>query len=62
MGQANPHGMPERRHSLGVLLEFRPWMLALAVLLACAIGLAVMDELSRDRAVWAQADQAAAGR
>lgn len=57
MGQPNPPGAPYRRLSLGALLEFRPWMLALAVLLACAIGVAVMNQLSRDRAVWAQANQ-----
>lgn len=30
------------------LLEFHPWMLAMAVFLGCAIGVAVMEQL-RDR-------------
>jgi hypothetical protein len=36
-----------------VLLEFRPWMLALAVFLACALGVAVMEHF-RDTSMWAQ--------
>ncbi len=36
------------------LLEFRPWMLALAVLLACALGIAVMEQVGDARAIWAQ--------
>lgn len=35
------------------LLEFRPWMLALAVFLACAIGIAIMEQV-RQEPVWAQ--------
>jgi hypothetical protein len=38
----------------GDLLEFRPWMLALAVFLACAIGIAIMEQV-RQEPVWAQA-------
>ncbi len=36
------------------LLEFRPWMLALAVFLACALGIAVMEQFDDARALWAQ--------
>ena len=36
------------------LLEFRPWMLALAVFLACAIGIAVMEQVRDAREMWAQ--------
>jgi hypothetical protein len=41
------------------LLEFKPWMLALAVLLACALGIAVMQQFD-GRAMWAQATPAPA--
>jgi len=36
------------------LLEFRPWMLALAVFLACAIGIAIMEKARDARSMWAQ--------
>ncbi len=36
------------------LLEFRPWMLALAVFLACALGIAVMEQFRDTGAMWAQ--------
>jgi hypothetical protein len=36
------------------LLEFRPWMLALAVLLGCALGIAVMEQVRDARSIWAQ--------
>lgn len=36
------------------LLAFRPWMLALAVLLGCALGVAVMEELRSPSVMWAQ--------
>ena len=36
------------------LLEFRPWMLALAVFLACAIGIAIMEQARDARSMWAQ--------
>lgn len=39
------------------LLEFRPWMLALAVFLACALGIAVMEQFRDGRAFWAQVTQ-----
>lgn len=48
---------PEPRHrALGPrdLLEFRPWMLALAVFLACAIGIAIMEQVRTPRELWAQ--------
>ncbi len=36
------------------LLEFRPWMLALAVFLACALGIAVMEQFRDGGSMWAQ--------
>ncbi len=38
------------------LLEFRPWMLALAVFLACALGIALMEQFRDGRDLWAQAE------
>ncbi len=38
------------------LLEFRPWMLALAVFLACALGIAVMEQFREGGVLWAQAE------
>jgi hypothetical protein len=35
------------------LLEFRPWMLALAVFLACAIGITIMEQVREARDMWA---------
>jgi hypothetical protein len=43
------------RGSQGEFLPFRPWMLALAVLVACALGVAIMEDLRAPRDVWAQA-------
>jgi hypothetical protein len=46
------------------LLEFRPWMLAAAVFLACALGIAIMERFD-GRVMWAQAEpqqQAQQGR
>jgi hypothetical protein len=43
-----PRGQPEE------FLPFRPWMLALAVLLACALGVAIMEDLRAPRDMWAQ--------
>jgi hypothetical protein len=40
------------------LLEFHPWMLALAVFLACAIGIAVMEQLRERPPMVAQATPA----
>ena len=36
------------------LLEFRPWMLAVAVFLACVLGIAVMEQFRDGRTEWAQ--------
>ncbi len=44
------------------LLEFHPWMLALAVFLACAIGIGVMEQLRERPQMVAQATPAAARR
>jgi hypothetical protein len=45
------------------LLEFKPWMLALAVFLACALGVAVMEQFREASSIWAQATpQGAAAR
>lgn len=41
-------------------LAFRPWMLGAAVLLACAIGIGIME--LRRPVMWAQADQQAPAR
>jgi uncharacterized membrane protein len=52
----------ERRTRRGLLarleelLEFHPWMLALAVFLGCAIGIAVMEQVRHQpQALYAQA-------
>jgi hypothetical protein len=42
------------------LLEFKPWMLALAVFLACAIGITVMEQFRDARSMWAHAAQVGA--
>jgi len=41
-------------------LPFRPWMLAAAVLLACALGVAVMERSSSD--LWASRGSPAGAR
>ena len=47
---------PERsRGRTDEFLPFRPWMLALGVLLACALGIAIMEDLRAPRDMWAQA-------
>ena len=43
------------RGSQDEFLPFRPWMLALAVLLGCALGVAIMEDLRAPREMWAQA-------
>jgi len=64
-GQHRPEGTQPsaprsgRRLIPAALLEFRPWMLALAVFLACAIGIAVMEQSRDDGAMWAQAGRTA---
>jgi hypothetical protein len=47
----DPRNMPGYAKGL---LEFRPWMLALAVILACALGVAVMEQFRDGRSMWAQ--------
>lgn len=44
------------------LLEFRPWMLALAVFLACAIGITIMEQVRAPRTMWVQAETVTQGR
>ena len=44
------------------LLEFKPWMLALAVFLACALGVAVMEQFRDAQSIWAQVTQGAPAR
>jgi hypothetical protein len=44
------------------LLEFRPWMLAAAVFLACAIGIAIMEQVRDGQSQWAQAASQQVGR
>ena len=44
------------------LLEFHPWMLALAVILACAMGIAAMEKLRQGPPLVAQAGQRANAR
>ena len=50
-----PQRPAARRTPLEAILEFRPWMLALAVFLACAIGIAIMERSRDDGQMWAQA-------
>ena len=51
----NDQGRRPRSHQ-DEFLPFRPWMLALAVLLACALGVAIMEDLRAPQDMWAQAD------
>jgi hypothetical protein len=55
MDWRNPSGSPI--FTPKALLEFKPWMLALAVFLACALGVAVMEHF-RDTSMWAQVSPA----
>jgi hypothetical protein len=54
MRWTDPH-LPRQVRRLLVLLEFHPWMLALVVFLACAVGIAVMEQLRERPQVVAQA-------
>jgi hypothetical protein len=54
MVDRNPEIEPRAPRSPKELLEFHPWMLALAVFLACAIGIAVMEQVRDAREMWAQ--------
>jgi hypothetical protein len=49
-----PH-LPQALRRVQELLEFHPWMLALAVFMACAIGIAVMEQIRERPPVVAQA-------
>jgi hypothetical protein len=51
MDPRNPTGIPFTPRAL---LEFKPWMLALAVFLACALGVAVMEQVRDGHSMWAQ--------
>lgn len=51
-----PDQPPRQRPAPEEFLPFRPWMLALAVLLGCALGVAIMEDLRAPRETWAQAD------
>jgi hypothetical protein len=52
MDRRNPPGSP--LFTPKTLLEFKPWMLALAVFLACALGVAVMEQFREGGSMWAQ--------
>jgi hypothetical protein len=54
MERRNPTEHRDPLFSVKGLLEFKPWMLALAVFLACALGVAVMEQFRDARAMWAQ--------
>ncbi len=53
--RGNDRHLPRPVRRLLVLLEFHPWMLALVVFLACAIGIAVMEQLRERPQMVAQA-------
>lgn len=54
MERTTPPGQRVPALSARTLLEFRPWMLALAVFLACALGIALMEQFRDGAAMWAQ--------
>ena len=54
MERRNPTVNREALLAAKGLLEFKPWMLALAVFLACALGVAVMEQFRDARSMWAQ--------
>jgi hypothetical protein len=53
MEQQSPTGSRDPIFGAKALLEFRPWMLALAVFLACALGVAVMEQFRGVASMWA---------
>lgn len=55
MKPGNDPRMPRALRRLQELLEFHPWMLAMAVFLSCAVGIAVMEQLRAHPPVVAQA-------
>ena len=63
MERRNPNSSRDALLAAKGLLEFKPWMLALAVFLACALGVAVMEQFRDARSFWAQvAPQGASAR
>jgi hypothetical protein len=60
MERWNPTGHRDPLNAARALLEFKPWMLALAVFLACALGVAVMEQFRDSQSIWAQATPQAA--
>ena len=59
----SPHPHRDHMNAARALLEFKPWMLALAVFLACALGVAVMEQFRDAQSIWAQVTpQGAAAR
>jgi hypothetical protein len=56
MQPRTPEQERARWATAGRLLEFRPWMLALAVFLGCALGIAVMEQFREGGVLWAQAE------
>ncbi len=55
MAVTGPHPRQTRRPATEEFLPFRPWMLAVAVLLGCALGVAIMEDLRAPTELWAQA-------
>ena len=53
MERQSPTGSRDPFFNAKGLLEFKPWMLALAVFLACALGVAVMEQFRDASSVWA---------
>jgi hypothetical protein len=54
--------LPRSVRRLLVMLQFHPWMLALIVFLACAIGVTIMEGLRDRPQMVAQATSAPAAR
>ncbi len=54
MERRNPTDPGDALHAARAILEFKPWMLALAVFLACALGVAVMEQFRDAQSMWAQ--------
>lgn len=56
--RASDRHLPRAIRRLLVLLEFHPWMLALVVFLACAVGIAIMEQVRERPQMVAQATTA----
>lgn len=54
MERRNPTEHRDPLIAARALLEFKPWMLALAVFLGCALGIAVMEQFRDAQSMWAQ--------